>query len=275
MSDEQLDWNDFWRDHSNDPLAFIDDPQTWSHIGWKVGLEEWHDRFRQYAPGNTLLECGCGTATLSRYMTQRNFKCTMLDSSKKAIEIAKAGFAARSLSGTFCVGDIKHIEFEDNSFDIVYSGGVLEFLEDIEKPIAEMVRVLKPGGFFAVSMVPRKFSIQTIGDLQRTAAHFIQNIAVGKFKGSFKGMHLVPSNYHVNNFPLSRYVKSCQEAGLVNVKGLNSSPFPALALPDSLSKSYARFLYSNINTWRKFNELSSSGWRRWVGITYTLYGTKD
>ncbi len=169
---------------------------------------------------------------------------------------------------------LNHLEFQDNSFDIVFSGGVLEFFEDIEKPIAEMVRVLKPGGFFAVNMVPRKFSIQTIADVQRTASHFIRNIAGGKFKGSFKGMHLVPSNYHVNNYTLSRYVQTCQDAGLVNVKGLHSSPFPALALPKRLSQSYARFLYRNINMWRKFNERSSSGWRRWVGITYTLYGTK-
>lgn len=274
MSEEQLDWTDFWNDHSNDPLAFIDDPHTWADVCWKVGLEEWLDRFRKFAPGNTLLECGCGTATLSRYMTQRGFECTMLDYSEKAISIAQAGFAARSLSGTFSIGDLNHLEFEDNSFDIVYSGGVLEFFEDIYKPIAEMVRVLKPGGFFAATMVPRKFSIQTVGDVERTASHFIRNIAGGKFKGSFKNMHLVPSNYHVNNYALSRYVQTCQDAGLINVKGLNSTPFPALALPKRLSQSYAQFLYRNLNMWRKFNERSSSGWRRYVGITYTLYGTK-
>ena len=103
-----------------------------------------------------LLECGCGTATLARYMAQRGYECTMLDYSKKAIEIARTGFAARGLNGRFCVGDLNELGFETDSFDIVYSGGVLEFFADIRKPILEMVRVLKPGGVFAASMVPRK-----------------------------------------------------------------------------------------------------------------------
>lgn len=273
MPESRLDWNEFWNDPTNDPLAYIDDPRTWADVCWRVGLEEWLDRFKQFAPGRRLLELGCGTAALSRYMAQRDFECTMLDRSEKAIEIAQAGFAAKALSGEFRVGDLSHLDFEANSFDIVYSGGVLEFFEEIEQPIFEMVRVLKPGGFFAASMVPRKFSIQTIGDFQRTIAHAIRNIANGKISGSFKSLHLIPRNYHVNSLPLECYVRTCRNAGLVDVKGLYSTPFPGLALPKGLSQAYARYLYRNMHLWRNFNKRSSA-WHRWIGVTYTLYGTK-
>lgn len=273
MAQPRLDWNDFWHDQTNDPLTYIDDPRTWADVCWKVGLEEWLDRFRQFAPGPRMLECGCGMATLSRYMAQRGFECTMLDYSEKAVQIAQAGFAAKGLSGEFFVGDMNHLDFAENSFDIVYSGGALEFFEEIEKPISEMVRVLKPGGFFAVAMVPRKFSIQTIGDFQRTIAHAIHSVATGNLRDAFKSMHLIPSNYHVSSLPLKHYVRACQDAGLDDVKGLHTSPFPALALPKNLSRAYARYLYRNMHLWRKFNE-KSVGWHRWIGITYTLYGTK-
>ena len=84
----------------------------------------------------------------------------------------------------------------------------------------------------------------------------------------------MPPNYHVNSVPLERYVRTCEDAGLVGVKGLHSTPFPGLALPKRLSVAYTRYLCRNRHLWREFNERPSA-WHRWVGITYTLYGTKQ
>lgn len=45
-------------------------------------------------------------------------------------------------------GDVEKLEFKNNSFDLVISGGTLSFVNSREKAVKEVHRVLKPGGFF-------------------------------------------------------------------------------------------------------------------------------
>ena len=80
------------------------------------------------------------------------------------------------------LGDINKLPFEDNSFDIVFSGGVLEYFENYEIPMSEMTRVLRPNGVFAANMVPRKFSIQTIADCAANIGSFFKSYITGNFK---------------------------------------------------------------------------------------------
>ena len=60
------------------------------------------------------------------------------------------------MSATFkpdVVGDLKNMDmFEDESFNSVLSNQVLEHIDDVEKVIAEMYRVLKPGGYLCVTV---------------------------------------------------------------------------------------------------------------------------
>ena len=55
---------------------------------------------------------------------------------------------ARELCGSdhFGVGDIEHMPFPDNSFDVVISLAVVEYLESDEQALREIRRVLRPGG---------------------------------------------------------------------------------------------------------------------------------
>ena len=50
------------------------------------------------------------------------------------------------------------LPYDDNSFEAVLSMGVLEHVEDEEKPIKEVYRILKPGGLFFVYHLPNKYS---------------------------------------------------------------------------------------------------------------------
>ena len=49
-------------------------------------------------------------------------------------------------------GDARHLPFPDGSFDVVITSEVLEHIQDDVRAIAEMVRVLKPGGRFAATV---------------------------------------------------------------------------------------------------------------------------
>lgn len=273
MTDKSGDWDAFWRVHNSDPLEAIADPTNWGGLSWKVSLESWEDLFSRLAPGRRLLECGCGSAVLSRYMAQRGYDCTLLDYSAEGIRIARSGFRAKGWDGRFVMGDMNRLPLRDEEFDIVFSGGVIEFFDDIERPIREMIRVLRPGGLFAANMVPRKFSVQTIADWQRTLAHSLRNLVHGKFMKAFTRVKLVPDHYNVNRATLEDYERSCRAGGLSSVVARHTTPFPVFSLPRLLAGAYAGYLRNHLSTWQRFNA-NPGGWKRWVGITYMVYGIK-
>lgn len=107
-----------------------------------------------YNKGRNSLEVGCGRGSLSAYFSDAGFKCTLLDISPSVIDIAKQIFSKNALHAQFIVGDVYDLPFDDNSFDIVFSIGLLEHLEDVEKPMWEQVRVLEDGGLFITYVVP-------------------------------------------------------------------------------------------------------------------------
>jgi SAM-dependent methyltransferase len=53
------------------------------------------------------------------------------------------------------LGDVRDLPFRDGSFDAIYSMGTIEHFADTERAVAEMVRVLKPGGH-AIVGVPKR-----------------------------------------------------------------------------------------------------------------------
>lgn len=273
MGNSQKWWDEFWTRQNPVITSAQNGLDTWYDLVWKVSLEYWHELFKKLAPGKKILECGCGSAKVSQYMAQRGYQCTLLDYSEQALSLAKNNFETLSLQGKFVIGDINQLSFGDGQFDVVYSGGVLEFFDNVQTPVREMVRVLRPGGIFAANIVPDKFSIQTIADFERTLAYSLRNIAKGKFKDAFKRVRQIPLDYKVNSLCLQDYVDICEQAGLTSVVGLVASPFPALALPRAGRKIYTEIMKKFIKQWRAFNE-SKTLWTKVWGITYTIYGIK-
>jgi ubiquinone/menaquinone biosynthesis C-methylase UbiE len=271
MNTTQQDWERFWKGRIHEQAIFNEDLETWSDVAWKVGLEDWHRLFEKLSPGKDLLECGCGSGKVSRYMARRGFRCTLLDYSEEALRLARANFEALALTAEFVRGDVKRMLFPDGRFDVVYSGGMLEFFADIQEPIDEMVRVLKPGGLFSANMVPNKFSCQTLADMERTLAHTVKSLVCGKVRDAFVAVKHLPQG--VSRASLRDYVRCCEAAGLASVTARCVTPFPALALGKQGDRLYARFLRRMLPWWRRFNE-SPSPWHESWGIAYRIYGVK-
>lgn len=271
MTGGRRDWERFWKERYPEPADFPEDPRTWSDMVWNVALEDWHSLFERLAPGKRLLECGCGSARFSRYMAGRGYRCTMLDSSMEALRLARAKFGALSLGGVFAKGDVHSLPFPDGRFDVVHSGGMLEYLPDIRVPVAEMVRVLAPGGIFTAGMVPAKFSCQTLGDVERTLAHSAKCLFTGRFRDAFTVLRHVPDG--VSRAPLSHYVRCLEAAGLADVEARCVTPFPALSLGAAGEYAYTRLLRRMIPAWRRFDR-SPARWHEAWGIAYRVRGVK-
>lgn len=100
------------------------------------------------------LEVGCGRGTLSAYFADAGWNCSLLDISETAISAAQKMFRENGLDAEYFVDDCTAMPFEDNSFDLTFSIGLLEHFEDVQKVIEEQFRVLRPGGLFIGYVVP-------------------------------------------------------------------------------------------------------------------------
>ena len=103
----------------------------------------------QVEPKARILDCGVGNGSLSialgSLMTgPADFHAT--DTSAEMLVQAKSVMQHAGLDPHLQQADIMSLPYEDKSFDVVMAAHVLEHLPDPQRALAEMVRVLKPGG---------------------------------------------------------------------------------------------------------------------------------
>jgi len=114
------------------------------------------DRVAELFPGAKLLEIGCGMGDDSAQWAKRGLQVTALDLTEPAIECTKQRFDKCGLNGKFVQGNGENLDFPDNTFDIVFSFGVLHHSPNTYKTIQEVHRVLKPGGLAIVMLYHRR-----------------------------------------------------------------------------------------------------------------------
>ena len=102
-----------------------------------------------------VLEIGCGIGTDGAQFARAGADYTGIDLTQAAIDLARERFASSGLPGDFRVSDAENLDFPDDSFDLVYSHGVLHHTPDIEAAVREIHRVLKPGGRAMVMLYHR------------------------------------------------------------------------------------------------------------------------
>lgn len=107
------------------------------------------------ARGLRVLEIGCGLGTDGAQFAKAGACYTGIDLTEAAIDLARKRFEVSCLPGEFRVADAEHLDFADDSFDLVYSHGVLHHTPDTARAVQEIHRVLKPGGRAIVMLYHR------------------------------------------------------------------------------------------------------------------------
>ena len=106
-----------------------------------------------------VLDLGSGTGYLSAFLAYNGRRLTLLDFSQENLDFSSKVFQIMGLQGTFIKSDMKKsLPFEDNSFDTVFSVGVLEYFsnQEIDCVIKEAFRVSRKR---VIIIVPNALSI--------------------------------------------------------------------------------------------------------------------
>ncbi|GAJ13721.1 unnamed protein product, partial [marine sediment metagenome] len=108
-------------------------------------------------PGAKVLDVGCGTGTITLGVAEavKPGEVVGIDPGEDRIEVARDWAAQVAHPGniTFQVGDSHHLDFPDNTFDVVYSHTVMHFFLDPVMGLKEQKRVAKKGGWVIASGV--------------------------------------------------------------------------------------------------------------------------
>ena len=145
-------------------LTIYDDVagQWWSdNIRWVRTLKNlvpgrlsWMDRQVDWA-GKDVLDLGCAGGFMAEALDDRGARVSGIDPAADAIAAARAHAAEGGRSITYDVGVGESLPYDNAAFDMVVCVDVIEHVQDLAKVLAEVARVLRPGGLFLFDTINR------------------------------------------------------------------------------------------------------------------------
>lgn len=163
MSSEKNQVRDFWERASCGEELYLraHDPDDYrAHARQRYELEPYIPTFADFkaATGLKVLEIGVGLGADHQEFAAAGAHLTGIDLTERAVEHARRRLALFGLSSILSTGDAEHLQFADESFDIVYSWGVIHHSPNTPAAVAEIHRVLREGGTARV-MIYHKWSL--------------------------------------------------------------------------------------------------------------------
>jgi len=127
-------------------LAAMDGTAGWDAT---LRLRSWERAHLGLAPGERLLDVGCGLGEAALRLAEdlgEGGEVVGVDVSDRMLRVARFNAGAARCRVRFTVGDACSLDEPDDSFDAARSERTLQWLADPAAAVAEMVRVVRPGG---------------------------------------------------------------------------------------------------------------------------------
>jgi 2-polyprenyl-6-hydroxyphenyl methylase/3-demethylubiquinone-9 3-methyltransferase len=137
----------------NDPRQYDDLAGEWWRPGGNFELLHWLARARGALvppaahPAAILVDAGCGGGLLAPHVERLGYRHIGVDLRRSGLEQS----AARGV--TAVTGDVTALPLADDSADVVVAGEILEHVPDMPATVAELCRVLRPGGLLVLDTV--------------------------------------------------------------------------------------------------------------------------
>ena len=157
--------------------------------------------------GRRVLEVGCGAGVDLVRFARGGAEVTGVDLARPAIDLARANFEQQGLQGEFRVADGEQLPFPDDSFDLVFAHGVVQYTPNPQRLVDECRRVLKPGGdaifqvYNRISWLNALSKLMKVG-LEHEDAPVLIKFSIGEFRTMLRGfrtVRLVPERFPVKS----------------------------------------------------------------------------
>lgn len=163
MGNDKQQVHDFWNQASCGEVLFLPSQDLSGYqeeMATRYSLEPYILEFAQFEQtrGMKVLELGVGLGADHQRFAESGAQLWGLDLTPRAIEHTQRRLAAFGLSSNLEAGDAESLTFPEGMFDRVYSWGVIHHSPETPKAVAEIHRVLKPGGRADV-MIYHKWSM--------------------------------------------------------------------------------------------------------------------
>jgi ubiquinone/menaquinone biosynthesis C-methylase UbiE len=215
----------YWNNHVDDWKVAKSAPGT---AAFFREIEEYRFEKLHYLPklvdfngfsGKSLLDVGCGVGNDTSRFARGGALVTGIDLAPHSIDLAKRNFAQRKLKGTFLVMNGERMDFPSNHFDAVYCHTVLHFTPNPETMLAEIYRVLKPGGQAIVMTVNRRSWLMFMHTVAKVEIDYLDapvfnSYSIAEFRrmlGVFPRVEIVPER-----FPVATKIHGGAKAALFN-----------------------------------------------------------
>ena len=137
--------------------------------------------------GRSVLEVGCGAGVDLARFAKGGAEVTGVDLAPSAIALARANFEQQGLQGRFEVADGERLPFPDNSFDLVFAHGVVQYTANPRHLVAECRRVLKPDGEAVFQVYNRISWLNALSKLMKVGLEHDDAPVILKFsRGEFR-----------------------------------------------------------------------------------------
>jgi ubiquinone/menaquinone biosynthesis C-methylase UbiE len=127
----------------------MEDPREAMRLELKVDPHAWVQKYlaRRISTGAEVLSVGCGPGVILRELCawDGSIRATGLDISDERVREAKQR-NRENAKARFVCGDAQAMDFASDSFDLVYSRMLLQYLKNKESAVREMARVCRRGG---------------------------------------------------------------------------------------------------------------------------------
>ena len=164
MNSEKLEVHDFWSRSSCGEELYLSEE---SQIGYRRQADMRYKLegdlifpFADFSKSKELkvLEIGVGLGADHQKFAEAGADLYGLDLTAKAVEHTHRRLKSFDLESNLSVGDAENLKFSDESFDMVYSWGVLHHSPNTPKAISEVFRILRNGGVAKI-MIYHKWSV--------------------------------------------------------------------------------------------------------------------
>jgi demethylmenaquinone methyltransferase/2-methoxy-6-polyprenyl-1,4-benzoquinol methylase len=173
-------------------------------------------------PGAWVLDVATGTGLVARELARKNLRVLGLDQSAQMVTRGQAAVRERGLEDRirFTLGQAQSLPFADRTFDAVTFTYLLRYVDDPGATVAELVRVLRPGGVMAsleFHVPPEPWARAGWSAYTRGAMPYLGWAVSNEWyrTGRFLGRSITE---FVTRYPLPVQVRWWQEAGMRRVK---------------------------------------------------------